>query len=67
MLAAITGPSHPKMAGTASPDVLCDCVGPKTITDWDRSEATVWRPTRPKASRPGIMASAPPCLGTRRG
>ena len=43
-LAATTGPVHPRMAGTANPVVLCDWVGPNTMTDWARSAATRRRP-----------------------
>ena len=51
-LAATTGPSQPRMAGTANPLVLWDWVGPNTSTDWARSAASRRRPTVPTTSRP---------------
>jgi len=51
MLAATTGPSHPRMAGTAKPLVLCDWLGPKTITDWADSDASRCLPMCPSTSR----------------
>src|SRR5664280_3418772 len=51
MLAATTGPSHPRMAGTAKPLVLCDWLGPKTMTDRAGSDASRCLPMRPSTSR----------------
>ena len=63
-LAATTGPSHPRMAGTAKPLVLRDWVGPNTRTDCDRSAATRRLPTEPSTSRPAGGGRFPP--GTTR-
>src|SRR6185437_4158528 len=46
-LAATTGPSQPRMAGTARAVVLPLWVGPTTATDCARSAATTIRPGRP--------------------
>src|SRR3954454_12380387 len=41
-----TGPSHSRIAGTASPVVLPDCAGPTTSTEVRGSPATRTRPWR---------------------
>ena len=59
-LAATTGPSQARIAGTASAVVFPLWVGPTTTTDWARSATTRAGRTRPwtvpRARRPGCAA-----------
>jgi hypothetical protein len=68
-LDATTGPGHSRMAGTASPDVLWDWVGPKTMSDWARSAATSRVPATPSTRRPeaagAVLARPAPPRGSQ--